>query len=701
MLRTPLRAVRWRLVSIALALGAFLTAGLPARAASLESAVAEVLVVTPTAGAGFENVAFDRLTPAAQYVEYAAATLLGSIPSASPHDAAPLAQRFLSAKRQVDQRLDAVFALGPAAAQAALGQSDVARQRQTLRNYLRVANQLIDLSGRLRYIEFDILREAQARVTDGGPEAEEPTPRIGRRRGRSAAQVAENPANAQALIDALVRYRSDVGAIQLANMAFDPDGVGASLPGPTLAALRSRALELIAASGESEVLPQLAAYIRRAPGSWLTVQTAETIRIIGLPQDIRPGQDPTLPAPAITAGQLRAAVARVTPGSLPPAWETRRKELMTWLDGRIAHGVPEDATMSIGCCSVRAGDWLLMRNPSPYNLFTDLAPGLFTHVGVVAWEKGSDGRGRLVLVDLPERGSSIPATNVETFVLRSRHFVFLRHRDPETAKRMGQAAASVIGNPSQFDLNFRTDRVLELVGQPLAGKKIHTYCAGLLLLCGLAAERPREELFPVSESCAPGLTAENLRTLGMSLGEDFVSPSGALYSPAMQVSGRKPPTYNDDREVQEAVFDYFAAKLATTPLRVSQDLFQSLRSKVAAAAKGNALLAQALAKAVNVSSDVDLVAAARAAAVVETLDDVAYGASGQYLDAKAAIRGSDSVDPAKAQRYRQIHSSLYSRFSQGQLHPRMLRVELVQYYTQWGRQQIDRRFFLPPAAPSK
>jgi hypothetical protein len=42
-----------------------------------------------------------------------------------------------------------------------------------------------------------------------------------------------------------------------------------------------------------------------------------------------------------------------------------------------------------------------MRNPSPYNLFTDLAPGLFTHVGVVAVETGSDGKRRMVVVDLP------------------------------------------------------------------------------------------------------------------------------------------------------------------------------------------------------------------------------------------------------------------------------------------------------------
>ena len=55
-----------------------------------------------------------------------------------------------------------------------------------------------------------------------------------------------------------------------------------------------------------------------------------------------------------------------------------------------------------------------MRNPSPYNLFTDISPGLFTHVGVVASETGDDGVARIVLVDLPERGSRMPATKVDT-----------------------------------------------------------------------------------------------------------------------------------------------------------------------------------------------------------------------------------------------------------------------------------------------
>src|SRR5690242_18932387 len=113
-------------------------------------------------------------------------------------------------------------------------------------------------------------------------------------------------------------------------------------------------------------------------------------------------------------------------------------------------------------------------------MLTDLDPGLYTRVGVVAMETGTYGKRRMVVVDLPERGSSMPATNVEAFLDRTLNYVFLRHPDEATAKKMADAAVSMIGNPTQFDLKFRTDRITTLRGKPLHGQEIHTYCAGLL-----------------------------------------------------------------------------------------------------------------------------------------------------------------------------------------------------------------------------
>ena len=231
-----------------------------------------------------------------------------------------------------------------------------------------------------------------------------------------------------------------------------------------------------------------------------------------------------------------------------------------------------------------------MRNPSPYNLFTDLSPGLFTHVGVVALEQGSDGIQRMVLVDLPERGNRMPATNIDTFLERSRHYLFLRYPDTEVGRRMGDTAASLIGNETEFDLTFRTDRVVELVGQPLAGKKITTYCAGLLLLCALQTGQGREDFFPIAEAAAGGETVENLAQLGLSFGRDFISPTGGLFSPRLEIVARHEPTYDPRREVEEAIYDYFAQQLAAKKLHTSPDLYQTLRLKMAEAARHNSLL---------------------------------------------------------------------------------------------------------------
>ena len=349
-----------------------------------------------------------------------------------------------------------------------------------------------------------------------------------------------------------------------------------------------------------------------------------------------------------------------------------------------------------------------MRNPSPYNLFTDLSPGLFTHVGVVALQRDSDGIGRMVLVDLPERGDRMPATNLDTFLQRSRHYLFLRHPDPDVARKMGETAASLIGSQTEFDLTFRTDRVSELVGQPLAGKKIKTYCAGLLLLCGLEAGPPREDFFPITETAAGGETVENLAQLGLSFGRDFVSPTGGLFSTHLEIVGRHEPTYDPRREVEEAIYDYFARRLAATKLHTSPDLYQTLRLKMAEAARHNELLAHAMAAAAGVNPDIDLVSAAKAAAVVEALDEIAYGASGEFLKAQEAIRsqpldrraerGMSAAQRTAAATYRGRHPRQYDLWRQGQISRRQLRLDLVGYYVAQGRAQIDRRFFAADAA---
>ena len=581
----------------------------------------------------------------------------------------------LVAKQRVDALFDELLAIRGDLVKITPSE----QQRTALRNYLKAMSALIDLSGRIRHIQFDAIRDA-------------------------AGAVAESPAERERLVLLLTQYRSTIGASVMVDLLFDPEGepqevalLRASEP------LRSRVLTLIATSRQSDVLPELADYILDEPASApLVIQAAETIRILGLPQDPRPGQDPTLPPEAITAAELQEKLKTIDVRKLEPKLRERHAALLTWLEERIRQGV-KDGIYALGQGDFAPGDWLLMRNPSPYNLFTDLSPGLFTHVGIVAEETSSDGISRIVLIDLPERGSQMPATTIDTFVKRTRNYLVLRHEDAEVARKMGEAAAAMIGNETQFDLNFRTHRVMDMANTSLKGKKIHTYCAGLLLLCALQTGEPRESFFPVAEFPAAGKTQDNLKSFGMSIGEDFISPTGALFSPKFKIVARREPMFDARREVEEAIYDHFAGRMITTDIHPTADSFQSLRLKVAEASKANPLLAQALASAANVSTDLDLVAAAKAAAVVETLDEIAIANSAEFLVAQQSMRAgspqqmqADGLKPeeiAQLQKLRQRHADLYQRWTTRRIMPRAMRIELVNYYVAQGRSQLDRRFF--------
>src|SRR5262249_30222395 len=140
-------------------------------------------------------------------------------------------------------------------------------------------------------------------------------------------------------------------------------------------------------------------------------------------------------------------------------------------------------------------------------------------------------------------------------------YMFLRHPDAAVAKKMAEAAVSIIGNPSEFDLNFRTENVLPLQGKRLAGQKIKTYCAGLLLLCAQETTRPRDDFFPIPERGAGGNARENIAKMGFSIGKDFISPTGAVFPSGLTIVGRRAPLYDPVREIEEAIFDHFSIGL--------------------------------------------------------------------------------------------------------------------------------------------
>ncbi|MFV1966397.1 MAG: hypothetical protein ACC628_13320 [Pirellulaceae bacterium] len=659
---------RLQLALTALAIAA--VAGSWASAAEIPDPLNHLDVAIPHRAREFRLEAAERLANLVDATDDWAANLIwqhGLEDADAVH--AAIAQ-LVMAKQRVDDHLDRTLALRSRFAEL----PDDARRHDQLHAYLLTASHLIDLSGRLRYVLRDAVNNASF-AWDSHPD-----------------RMAK-------LVDLLTREKVSIGAAVMAFVLFDPPEGTDVEPYPDV--LKRNVLELMGAGGSAEVLPDLAEFVRQeSTGSAMTVRAVEIIRRIGVPQRRRSGQDPRQPPPPITPRELRGILASRPLAPNAPELQRRRDDLLDWLAQRSERGVVGD-TFRVDGFDIRVGDWLLMRNPSPYNLFTDLSPGLFTHVGVVATETGDDGVRRFVVVDLPERGERIPATPVDTYLLRTVHYAFLRHRDARIGQIMGQVAGSVIGNESQFDLTFRTARVQDLRGRLHEGTVIHTYCAGFLLLCAQETGASREELFPIVERAAGGKCAANLAKLGLSIGDDFISPTGAMFSPHLTCVGRREAMYTPDRAIKESIYDHFAHCMITEELHPSPDVYQSLRQTAAALARQHPWLARALARANNVSEHVDLESAAKAAAVIETLDEIADRNMHEFVVARHALmsgpleqRGErNDVTRTQITEYRLRHAELYQQWTQRRLSARQLRVALVEYYQSQGHNQIGQRFF--------
>jgi hypothetical protein len=639
--------------------------------ADVESAATKLESLLPADAPAFTTFDTRQVDDAARQLERACALLSETRISPGRSPVAPC-QALFKAKSRADAQLDRLLTLrGNFAALPA----DPSRE-EAARAYLRTVSRMIDLTGRLRYVQFDALNAAAA-VAEGNAEWNE------------------------ALIESAINARS-VAAANSWNYALAPSQ-GREGPATFSAA---RVLDLCAAAPDPSHLPPLVEYLR-TPGlsSRETLQTIETIRAVGLPQDPRPQDGKDGYQPMVLAAEMHERLNAIDAGKLSEDEKTKRSELLAWLAERRDQGIMADS-YRMGDVEVRPGDWLLMRNPSPYNHFATLSPGLFTHVGVITDETGPDGKRRIVVVDLPERGDRMPATNFDTFILRTLHYVVMRHPDPAVAERMADVARTLIDTPTEFDLNFNTSRVTALRGQIEPGVKVKTYCAGLLLVCAQETPLERAAFFPFSESVAGGNTAKNLATLGLSIGEDFISPTGPLFSPTMQLAARREALYEPGREIREAVYDHFAAGLAEKTLTSAPNLQQSLRIRMAEMAKGNPLLAEAIARTNQVSAELDLVAAAKAAAVVESLDEVANTAAESFAAARDAIRAGNArtlrregLQPAEIRAIeaaRRPHQQLMRQWESGELSPRELREALVKHYVTRGKQALDERFFSAP-----
>ncbi len=176
------------------------------------------------------------------------------------------------------------------------------------------------------------------------------------------------------------------------------------------------------------------------------------------------------------------------------------------------------------------------------------------------------------------------------------------------------------------------------------------------------------------------------------------------------MAGRRAPVYAPDSEIAEAVYDHFALCMARYDLSDKRDTYQETRLRLAEAAKTNPALARLLGQLNNVNPAMDLVSAAKTAAVVENLDRVANRNSGGYTDAFFALtcgpleRLKGEYTKEEIERFgklRERHADLFRRIMGGQIDPRSLRQALVAYYVRRGQAEIEKQFKVPEALPKR
>ncbi len=565
--------------------------------------------------------------------------------------------------------------------------SDELERLETARQLLSVTVELIDLSGRLNYQLQQTIFFASHRFS-----------RDNRQRA--------------ALVQRLTDDQSVIGTSLAAAMLIDPPTDSQIVPATS--AIKRQILRMLGLYGRPESLSWLLRFLESNPDADMTLLACDAIVRLGIPQDALKdaGDDDQ---PLITTAKLRDRIQAIPQANLSQSLRGHREVLANWLEQRAENGVSAQG-YAFGKTILQPGDWVLFRNPSPYNRFSTLTPGIFTHVGIVTLHTDDDGFRRMVLVDLNERQTRIDGPNVESTLSLPLYYSVLRHSDPLVRSQMADAAAAMIGNEARFDLTFNTTRIDSLEDAKLSDQKIDTYCVGVLMLCTQKTGHPREAFFPIPEAVKTERMAKNLDRIGLQIGDGFRTPTGALFAKDMELVHFSEPMYDPGREIQQQIYDHFAARLNDSSLRPRQTIYQSLRIGVADLATNRPFLADALATAAGVDRETDLAAAARAVAVVESLDAIAQSNNRDFNLAYGRImQGPKPPTPAEqteaerelaAEREQLLkrHQQLADGLWQRKLSPAYLEDELQQFYIRRGKSELDRAFFpevAPPAAENE
>ncbi|MEZ6086597.1 MAG: hypothetical protein R3C05_00905 [Pirellulaceae bacterium] len=562
----------------------------------------------------------------------------------------------------VRQRIDQLWQLRVPIGQAA----GTVQARRAAAGFLKTISAWVEFSGRLRFMTREHTQQAVKQL-----------PRADVKRLIASAQKHQIGVVAPAIAFVLVQPPPGNNAVPFDN--------------PT----RLQLLEVIRTTREidaSASLFQLAQW-PHTPDP-LRLQIMKTMRAIGMPQGSNADASGTAEAMLTHIEKMDASV--LAPGDIE-----LRSELKTWLDSLVEHGVTGN-TFRWGSVEIRSGDWILQRNPSPYNRFTDLSPGLFTHVGIATEVVDDAGIRRIVIVDLPETGTRIQSEAADQFVSSSLHWIVLRHRRSEAAEAMGRVAAQLIGRASEFDLTFNLDLIPQQRGILSTKAPVRTYCAGFLALCAQEAGLQQDDLFPLTESPSSERCLANLEKLGMTMTQ-FISPSGPLFSSDLEIVGTRPPMYAPDNVIREAVYDRFASRMAEDEFQMHETSTQRLRQQLAEISSEYTWVRAALAKVNDVNPALDLVVAGRVATLVENLDAIADAQSQAFSDALTLVRSSglpanlDEESQLRMQRMltnlRSEHPEWFAKWRAGDWSMHTLRQTLVQHYCQAGRHAVDVMFF--------
>src|SRR5581483_11093791 len=129
-------------------------------------------------------------------------------------------------------------------------------------------------------------------------------------------------------INLLCAKKSSVGAEVMAIVLSDPPPDAPPGVKPVSLNAKLKLLQLIGDTGQAALLPEVVKVLREPKSSpYLLLAAGASIRAVGLPQDPRPDQDPTLPRPAITARELRSILGRVNPSTLNADWQRVSNDL--------------------------------------------------------------------------------------------------------------------------------------------------------------------------------------------------------------------------------------------------------------------------------------------------------------------------------------------------------------------------------------